>query len=47
MALALPSCVDNFTEQEILGTYTAVHYKNCFDTIQLKKNECTIERFMM
>ena len=38
MALALPSCVDNFTEQEILGTYTAVHYKNCFDTIQIKNN---------
>jgi hypothetical protein len=36
--LFLSSCVDSFTEQEILGTYTPVDYRNCFDTIQLKIN---------
>jgi hypothetical protein len=36
--LLLSSCVDRFTEQEVLGVYTPVDYKNCFDTIRLKKN---------
>lgn len=36
--LFLISCVYRFTEQEILGIYTPVDYKNCFDTIVLKEN---------
>lgn len=37
MSLLLSSCADHFTEEELIGIYTPVDYKHCFDTIQLMK----------
>lgn len=35
--LLICSCVNNFSEEDIIGTYTPIGYKNCYDTIQIKK----------
>ncbi len=38
LLLALASCAQHFTKQEVLGTYVPVGYKNTFDTIQLRQD---------
>lgn len=29
------SCINSFTEKDVIGVYTPLEYENCYDTIQL------------
>ena len=35
LLLLLTSCLNSFKKEEVLGIYSPVDYKNCFDTIQI------------
>lgn len=38
LLLLLTSCLNSFKKEEVLGIYSPVDYKNCFDTIQIIEN---------